>query len=68
MLRGRLDGAERLITAVLPDSDAATVNVRERLIQAAQEAIATEWKKFQSDLGPPFAVTAPNPDSMEAKK
>jgi hypothetical protein len=46
MLRGRLDGAERLITAILPDSDPNTVSVREHLIKAALEAVATEWKDF----------------------
>ena len=40
MLRGRLDGAERLITAILPDSDAETMRVREEFIRKAQEAIA----------------------------
>lgn len=50
MLRGRLDGAERLITAVLPDSDPATCNIREELITKAQEAIAAEWETFQRNL------------------
>ncbi|MGB2888809.1 MAG: DUF3376 domain-containing protein [Candidatus Acidiferrales bacterium] len=46
MLRGRLDGAERLITAVLPDADPETQRVREKLICEAQEAIAVDWQKF----------------------
>lgn len=46
MLRGRLDGAERLITAVLPDADPETERVRENLIREAQEAIAADWQKF----------------------
>jgi patatin-related protein len=46
MLRGRLDGAERLITSILPDSDPQTVEVREHFIRAAQEAVATEWAQF----------------------
>jgi patatin-related protein len=50
MLRGRLDGAERLITAILPDSDPHTVSVREHLIKAAQEAVATEWKEFAAGV------------------
>jgi patatin-related protein len=50
MLRGRLDGAERIITAILPDSDADTMRVREQFIQKAQEAIATEWQSFQDGL------------------
>jgi patatin-related protein len=50
MLRGRLDGAERLITAILPDSDARTMAVREDLIRQAQEAIAVEWEVFRKDL------------------
>jgi hypothetical protein len=50
MLRGRLDGAERLITAILPDSDPHTVSVREHLIRAAQEAIATEWAQFSAGV------------------
>ena len=50
MLRGRLDGAERLITAVLPDSDARTAAAREELIARAQEAIAGEWESFVKRL------------------
>lgn len=50
MLRGRLDGAERIITAILPDSDEDTMRVREEFIQMAQEAIATEWAGFQNSL------------------
>lgn len=50
MLRGRLDGAERLITSVLPDSDDETRRVREEFIRRAQEAIALEWKEFQNGL------------------
>jgi patatin-related protein len=50
MLRGRLDGAERLVTAILPDSDARTMAVREDLIRQAQEAITEEWEIFQKDL------------------
>jgi patatin-related protein len=50
MLRGRLDGAERLITAILPDSDARTMAVREDLIRQAQEAVAEEWEVFRKDL------------------
>jgi hypothetical protein len=50
MLRGRLDGAERLITAILPDSDQHTVSVREHFIRAAQEAIATEWPEFSAGV------------------
>lgn len=46
MLRGRLDGAERLITAVLPDADPETGRVRENLIREAQEAIAMDWQRF----------------------
>jgi hypothetical protein len=50
MLRGRLDGAERLITAVLPDSDEATRKAREDFIRRAQEQVALEWTAFQDDL------------------
>jgi patatin-related protein len=50
MLRGRLDGAERLITAVLPDSDEETRRVREDFIRRAQEQIALEWTAFQDGL------------------
>ena len=50
MLRGRLDGAERLITAVLPDSDEKTCEVREDLIRRAQEEIAKEWVAFRNGL------------------
>jgi patatin-related protein len=50
MLRGRLDGAERLITAILPDSDADTMRTREHYIQKAQNAIAEEWKDFVDGL------------------
>jgi patatin-related protein len=50
MLRGRLDGAERLITAILPDSDPHTVSVREHLINAAQEAVATDWEEFAAGV------------------
>jgi len=50
MLRGRLDGAERLITAVLPDSDDETRRVREEFVRRAQEAIALEWAGFQEKL------------------
>lgn len=48
MLLGRLHGAERLITAILPDSDSETVTVRESLIREAQEAIACEWARTQN--------------------
>jgi len=51
MLRGRLDGAERLITSVLPDSDDETKRVREDLIKRAQEEIAREWPGFEKGLG-----------------
>lgn len=51
MLRGRLDGADRLITAILPDTDTTTVKLREMLIREAQEAIATEWREFETELG-----------------
>jgi hypothetical protein len=61
MLRGRLDGAERLITAILPDSDPETASVRECLICAAQEAIATEWAEFQK----PYQTTASKLDAQE---
>jgi patatin-related protein len=50
MLRGRLDGAERLITSVLPDSDDETRHEREEFIRRAQEAIALDWKEFQKRL------------------
>jgi hypothetical protein len=50
MLRGRLDGAERLITAILPDSDDQTIMIRETMIRKAQEAIAIEWQSFQASL------------------
>jgi patatin-related protein len=50
MLRGRLDGAERLITAILPDSDADSMRVREQFIQKAQEAITREWQSFEEGL------------------
>jgi patatin-related protein len=61
MLRGRLDGAERLITAILPDSDPDTVSVRECLICAAQEAIATEWEDFQK----PYQTATAKPGTLE---
>jgi len=50
MLRGRLDGAERLITAILPDSDADTMRIRENFIKEAQQAIANEWQEFVDRL------------------
>jgi hypothetical protein len=50
MLRGRLDGAERLITAILPDADEDTLAVRECFIKKAQEAITREWKEFEKKL------------------
>ena len=50
MLRGRLDGAERLITAVLPDSDEKTCEVRDDIIRRAQEEIAKEWVAFRDSL------------------
>ena len=53
MLRGRLDGADRLITAILPDSDPQTVQVREMLIREAQAAIAKEWETFERELQNP---------------
>ena len=56
MLRGRLDGAERLITAILPDSDAETMREREHYIQEAQEAIAKEWQGFKDGLNLDMSV------------
>jgi patatin-related protein len=53
MLRGRLDGADRLITAILPDSDPQTVQVREMLIREAQTAIAKEWETFEREVHSP---------------
>ena len=44
MLRGRLDGAERLISAILCDRKDA--EEKEKLITAAQEAIAEDWEEF----------------------
>jgi hypothetical protein len=68
MLRGRLDGAERLITAILPDSDPDTVSVRERFIVAAQEAIATEWEKFQMPFLPAPKGTAKPAQKREVSR
>jgi hypothetical protein len=68
MLRGRLDGAERLITAILPDSDEATLWVREHLIKEAQEAIAEEWEKFEAQFASPArpgAAKAPGAREVE---
>ena len=45
ILRGRLDGAERLITAVLPGSQRKVADLRMRLIREAQEQIALEWER-----------------------
>lgn len=64
MLRGRLDGAERLITAILPDSDTDTVTVRELLICAAQEAIAIEWAEFQKSYQP----STPPPEAQKGER
>jgi patatin-related protein len=64
MLRGRLDGAERLITAILPDSDPETVSVRERLICMAQEAIAAEWSEFEK----PYVPAAAQPETQGVKQ
>jgi hypothetical protein len=51
MLRGRLHAAERLITAVLPNSDSQTLKIREALIVEAQEAIAREWHRdYRNDI------------------
>jgi hypothetical protein len=50
MLRGRLDGADRLITAIVPDSDPQTVQVRQMLIREAQTAITKEWETFEREL------------------
>ena len=51
MLWGRLDGAERLITAVLPAGDKETVRLRNELIEEAQFEIAKEWERtFGKDL------------------
>jgi len=44
MLKGRLNAADRLITAVLPDMDQETMDLREALIKEAQEAIAVDWE------------------------
>jgi patatin-related protein len=57
MFRGRLDGADRLITAILPDSDPQTVQVRQMLIREAQTAIVEEWEGFERELkiSPPKA-------------
>jgi patatin-related protein len=71
MLRGRLDGAERLITAVLPDSDAATLEVREDLIRQAQDAIALEWEDFQKqfsvDVSAPSSASPALPTEFEGR-
>jgi patatin-related protein len=67
MLRGRLDGAERLITAVLPDSDAATVQVREGLIREAQEAIAREWEDFQKQFAEDVPAPSPAAPALPAE-
>jgi hypothetical protein len=42
ILWGRLDGAERLITMVLPEPDQATVQLRKQLIDEAHETIVTQ--------------------------
>jgi hypothetical protein len=45
MLWGRLDGAERLITAVLPGSDEPSRSLRADLIAEAQFEIARDWER-----------------------
>jgi patatin-related protein len=52
MLRGRLDGAERLISAILPATDGRTSAVRDVLIAEAQEAIALDWEENLPALTP----------------
>jgi patatin-related protein len=58
MVRGRLDGAERLISAILPATDERTTAVREALISEAQNEIADDW---QENLGKLIAVPPPPP-------
>jgi patatin-related protein len=65
MLRGRLDGAERLITAVLPDSDEETRKARENFIRRAQEQIALEWTAFQDDLQQKFPELKPSEQKLK---
>jgi hypothetical protein len=65
MLRGRLDGAERLITAVLPDSDEDTRKAREDFIRRAQEQIALEWTAFQDGLQQKFSELKPSKQKLK---
>jgi len=44
ILRGRLDGAERLITAILPGDDESVRKCREELVLEAQREIALDWE------------------------
>ena len=50
ILRGRLDGAERLIASILPGTDAAVRTLREQLVIEAQEQIALDWEANYADL------------------
>ena len=45
LLRGRLDGAECLITAILPGNEPQVSEARRELIRDAQAAIAREWEE-----------------------
>ena len=45
ILRGRLDGAERLITAILPGDDSAARSLREKFVIEAQQEIARDWEE-----------------------
>jgi patatin-related protein len=46
ILWGRLDGAERLISMVIPGSDRASANLRSRLIDQAHEEIVVEFREL----------------------
>jgi hypothetical protein len=50
ILRGRLDGAERLITAILPGDSKDISDIRGKLIIEAQAEIAKDWKEHYADL------------------
>ena len=45
ILRGRLDGAERLITAILPGDSETVRCLRQQMVIEAQKEIALDWKE-----------------------
>jgi len=72
ILWGRLDGAERLISILLPGRDAETSKLRQKLIEEAQQAIVvealeltgsktTEWQKHLREFVANDVAPSPEP-------